>query len=63
MAGGFRADREILNDPIGPGDFDMWYFAWLLGVGLACSFGILNAMWFEVHADDERDRAAVANDY
>ena len=25
----------------------MWYFSWILGVGLACSFGILNAMWFE----------------
>jgi len=33
----------------------MWYFSWILGVGLACSFAILNAMWFELHAD------AVAN--
>jgi cyd operon protein YbgT len=41
----------------------MWYFAWLLGVGLACSFSILNAMWLEVHADDERDWAAVTDDY
>lgn len=40
----------------------MWYFAWFLGIGLACAFGILNAMWFELHADDERDWAAVAND-
>ncbi|MGF6495203.1 cyd operon protein YbgT [Luteibacter sp. 621] len=31
----------------------MWYFAWILGLGLACTFAILNAMWFEVHADDE----------
>jgi cyd operon protein YbgT len=29
----------------------MWYFSWILGIGLACSFAILNAMWFEVHAD------------
>lgn len=29
----------------------MWYFSWILGVGLACSFAILNAMWFELHAD------------
>lgn len=26
----------------------MWYFSWVLGVGLACAFGILNAMWFEL---------------
>ena len=26
----------------------MWYFSWILGLGLACAFGILNAMWFEL---------------
>ena len=31
----------------------MWYFAWILGLGLAAAFGILNAMWYEVHSDDE----------
>ncbi len=31
----------------------MWYFSWVLGIGLACSFAILNAMWFEVHADSQ----------
>ena len=34
----------------------MWYFSWILGLGLACAFGILNAMWYEVHADDEAHR-------
>jgi len=29
----------------------MWYFSWILGVGLACSFAILNAMWFEMRDD------------
>ena len=29
----------------------MWYFSWLLGLGLACAFAILNAMWFELDAD------------
>jgi cyd operon protein YbgT len=29
----------------------MWYFSWILGVGLACTFAILNAMWFELDAD------------
>lgn len=26
----------------------MWYFSWILGLGLACAFGILNAMWLEM---------------
>ena len=25
----------------------MWYFAWILGVLLACSFAIVNALWLE----------------
>ncbi|HEY8329784.1 MAG TPA: cytochrome bd-I oxidase subunit CydX [Pseudomonas sp.] len=25
----------------------MWYFTWILGVLLACSFGIVNALWLE----------------
>ncbi|MBI4924090.1 MAG: cytochrome bd-I oxidase subunit CydX [Devosia nanyangense] len=37
----------------------MWYFSWILGVSLACSFGILNAMWYELREDgpDERRKA------
>ena len=31
----------------------MWYFSWILGVGLACSFAILNAMWFEMREDQQ----------
>ena len=27
----------------------MWYFSWVLGLGLACAFAILNAMWLELH--------------
>jgi len=26
----------------------MWYFSWILGLGLALTFGVLNAIWFEV---------------
>ena len=35
----------------------MWYFTWILGVLLACSFGIINAMWLELngYSDDETD--------
>jgi len=25
----------------------MWYFAWILGVLLACAFGMINVMWME----------------
>ena len=25
----------------------MWYFAWMLGIGLACGAGVLNALWHE----------------
>jgi cyd operon protein YbgT len=32
----------------------MWYFSWVLGLGLACSFAILNAMWLEIEEARER---------
>lgn len=32
----------------------MWYFTWVLGVGFACSFGILNAVWHEHFMPDEK---------
>jgi cytochrome bd-I ubiquinol oxidase subunit X len=31
----------------------MWYFSWVLGLGLACAFAILNAMWLELSEDGE----------
>lgn len=32
----------------------MWYFSWILGVLLACAFGIINVMWYEMeqHVDN-----------
>lgn len=36
----------------------MWYFAWLLGVLLACAFGIINVMWYEM----EQHQDSVAAD-
>jgi cyd operon protein YbgT len=33
----------------------MWYFTWILGVGFAGTFAILNALWFEAHAQREID--------
>ena len=32
----------------------MWYFTWILGVGLACAFGILKAMWYELDNDEQQ---------
>ncbi len=26
----------------------MWYFAWMLGLGLAATLGVLNALWYEL---------------
>jgi cyd operon protein YbgT len=31
----------------------MWYFAWILGVSLACLLGIVNGLWFEIHDGPE----------
>lgn len=28
----------------------MWYFTWMLGLGLALAFGIINAMWLEANS-------------
>ncbi|HEX7747262.1 MAG TPA: cytochrome bd-I oxidase subunit CydX [Bordetella sp.] len=36
----------------------MWYFSWILGLGLACAFGILNAMWFELREAQRQESAA-----
>jgi cyd operon protein YbgT len=30
---------------------DMWYFAWILGAGLASVVAILNGMWFEAREE------------
>ena len=30
----------------------MWYFSWILGTGLACTFAVLNAMWLELRELD-----------
>ncbi|MDR3448934.1 MAG: cytochrome bd-I oxidase subunit CydX [Alphaproteobacteria bacterium] len=39
----------------------MWYFSWILGIGLACAFAILNALWFELDADKSADKLADKN--
>ncbi|ALV29538.1 cytochrome bd-I oxidase subunit CydX [Pannonibacter sp. Q-1] len=36
----------------------MWYFAWILGMPLACCLAILNAMWLEMREDTEKQKKA-----
>jgi len=31
----------------------MWYFTWILGVGLALAFGIINVMWLEADMPED----------
>lgn len=33
----------------------MWYFSWILGLGQALTFGVLNAMWYEL-TEPQRER-------
>jgi cyd operon protein YbgT len=40
----------------------MWYFSWVLGLGLACTFAILNAMWLELDPTYAASMAAVPKD-
>jgi cyd operon protein YbgT len=37
----------------------MWYFSWILGLGLALLFGILNAIWYEVLESQRESRPEV----
>ena len=34
----------------------MWYFAWILGLGLAATVGVLNALWYELRSVREKDQ-------
>jgi cytochrome bd-I ubiquinol oxidase subunit X len=31
----------------------MWYFTWILGLGFALAFGVINAIWFEILEPDK----------
>lgn len=41
----------------------MWYFSWILGTGLACTFAILNAMWLELHEEDSEKALSLGKGY
>ncbi len=32
----------------------MWDFAWVLGLGFACTLAVLNAMWLELDSRDKK---------
>jgi cytochrome bd-I ubiquinol oxidase subunit X len=36
----------------------MWYFSWILGTGLALTFGVLNAIWYEIMDQPSESGAA-----
>jgi cyd operon protein YbgT len=37
----------------------MWYFTWVLGLGLALTFSILNGLWHELHQANGSDDKSV----
>ena len=38
----------------------MWYFTWILGLGAALAFGIINVMWLEAtHHFGELDEGGI----
>ena len=34
----------------------MWYFSWVLGLGLALTFGVLNAIWYDLMDERRSER-------
>jgi cyd operon protein YbgT len=35
----------------------MWYFSWILGIGVALAFGIINVMWLEARRSADAAKA------
>lgn len=34
----------------------MWYFSWILGLGLAITFGVLNAIWYDIVESERQEQ-------
>lgn len=49
----------IESDPIK--ESGMWYFAWILGIGVALGFGIINVMWLDANDTFAPDAAEGAD--
>ncbi|MEC5217245.1 cyd operon protein YbgT [Actimicrobium sp. GrIS 1.19] len=42
----------------------MWYFTWILGLGLALAFDIINVMWLEAnYAFGQRDEKETVRNF
>ena len=40
----------------------MWYFTWILGLGAALAFGIINVMWLEAsYSGGEVDESRIGD--
>jgi cyd operon protein YbgT len=35
----------------------MWYFTWILGIGFAICFSIINAIWYEIETEKNRNNS------
>lgn len=68
LAGGAPSNRPAAHGAaLSVKETAMWYFSWILGIGVALGFGIINAMWLEANgnfptgaADDAHDASAPA---
>jgi len=50
-----RTMRGSTRNPHGEGAKAMWYFSWILGIGVALGFGIINVMWLDANGKFSRD--------
>jgi cyd operon protein YbgT len=41
--------RGSARNPHGEEAKAMWYFSWMLGIGVALGFGIINVMWLDAN--------------
>jgi len=37
----------------------MWYFSWILGIGVALAFGVVNVMWLESREPAHSAKSAI----
>lgn len=37
----------------------MWYFAWILGIGLAVGVAVLNGIWLEFQTESSDDKTVL----
>jgi cyd operon protein YbgT len=52
---GRHADCAVRVAGLASKETAMWYFTWILGVGVALGFGIINVLWLETNGKFSRD--------